>query len=77
MDPHDNWDYDDTLDEDHSENVIPEADSVDLRGTPKSGDLLPHNQIQQITKTTRRSIGVNGNVMGDPSKTPSLKQDDL
>jgi len=34
MDPHDNWDYDDALDVEHSENVILEADSVGLRGTP-------------------------------------------
>ena len=82
IDPMNNFDYDD-LDEDNYENVVPEADSVDARGSSINqqsvADLLINTEVllhqgeaQQMAKVVRRSIDRDGNIIGDLDKTPSL-----
>ena len=82
MDPTNNFDYDE-FDEDGYENVVPEADDVDSRGKPINQQsvadllineevLLPQGEAQQMAKVIRRSIDINGNIIGDLDKTPSL-----
>ena len=84
MDPTNNFDYDD-LDEDNYQNIVPEADAIDSRGSPINQQsvadllinaevLLPQGEAQQMAKVIRRSIDVNGNIIGDLDNTPSLNR---
>ena len=82
MDPTNNFNYND-FDEDDYENVVPEADDVDSRGKPinqqyvaclliNSEVLLPQGEAQHMAKFIRQSIDINGNIIGDLEKTPSI-----
>ena len=82
IDPTNNFDYD-KFDENSYENVVPEADDVDSRGKPINQQsvadllineevLLPQGEAQQMAKVICRSIDINGNIIGDLDKTPSL-----
>ena len=83
MDPTNNFDNND-FDENGYENVVSEADAVDWRGKPINQRsvvyflinyevLLPQGEAHQMDKVIRRSIYINGNIVGDLEKTPSLK----
>ena len=82
IDPMNNFDYDE-LDEDDYENIVPEADAVDARGSSINQQsvayllinaevLLPQGEAQQMAKVVRRSIDRDGNIISDLYKTPSL-----
>ena len=77
-----NFDYDE-FDDNYYENVVPEADAVDSRGKPINQQsvsdflinaevLLPQGEAQQMAKVVSLSIDINGNIIGDLDKTPSL-----
>ena len=82
IDPMNNFDYYE-LDKDDHENVVPEADAIDARGSSINQQsvadllinaevLLPQGEAQQMAKVVRQSIDRDVNIIGDLDKTPSL-----
>ena len=83
MYPTNNFDYN-QFDDNGYESVVPEDDAVESRGKLINQQyvadllinaevLLPQVESQQMAKVIRQSIDINGNIIGDLDKTPSLK----